>query len=241
MHPTWETLWVIISRDNSSGEISVVCNRRMSVVFWISFFFDIRWLEVLIEIIREIATCPFLFRSKAFSRGEQTCRLSDRERSPLERRRELQHVLSTFTRYKNKHTLLFRRNSFLFSSQIFFKNIISLSSSTSTKNNSAITPNRRKILCTKDFAYQLYYCILYVPRVCNDFYRETMRSDLEVRSKHERWKFGIYHYSFGSATKWKRSADNKSDIVILRLCLSFNPSWALTRSCRATGLSNLLL
>lgn len=124
---------------------------------------------LLIETVREIAMCLYLFRLKIFPRGEQTCRLSDRERSPLERRRELQHVLSTFTRYKNKrhHTLLFGGiRFFFFSSQIFFKNIISLSSSTSTKNNSAVTSNRRKILCTKDFAYQLYYCILYVPRVC---------------------------------------------------------------------------
>lgn len=86
--------------------------------------------------------------------------------------------------------------------------------------------------------------------VCNDFYREIeVVSRLEERSKHECWKFGIYHslggqpsYTLESTTKLKRSADNKSDIVILlRLRLSFNLSWALTRSCRATGLSNLLL
>lgn len=191
----------------------------MSVVFWISFPSTRRVARAANRNrSRDCNVSIPLFRSKAFPRGEQTCRLSDRERSPLERRREPQHVLSTFTRLQ-KQTLPYialRRNSFLFSSQIFFKNIISLPSSTSTKNNSAVTPNRRKILCTKDFAHQLYYCILYVPRVRNDFYGETMRSGFAVGGEIEArvpWKFGICHslggnrsllYTLESATKLKK-------------------------------------
>ena len=194
--------------------------------------------------------CLYLFRSKTFPRGEQTCRLSDRERSPLERRR--QHVLSTFTRYKNKrhHTLLF--------GGIRFFSLLKFSSKISSPS---LLLRQRRITQLSPLIAEKYYVQRISPisstivssmfHVCVTISTEKrwqVVSRLEERSKHECWKFGIYHslggqpsYTLESTTKLKRSADNKSDIVILRLRLSFNPSWALTRSCRATGLSNLLL